>query len=79
MSDKTKTIRDKEAGVLFDIDSDNGNGSVGRTLPYISDDIINDLPEDLEEPRLSENAITVLERRYLAKDENGAGRDHCEI
>ena len=35
--------------------------------------------DDYYEPQLSENALTVLKKRYLLKDENRYDRDHKEI
>ena len=58
----SNTILDStESGIP--VDSDNENPEKKR-LPYIP-------PDELPEPKLSENAITVLKRRYLKKDDSG--------
>ena len=73
MSDKAKSAKQRDTDTLqadlssLDVNSGSGesrlrkNGALDIPQP----------PVDLIEPVLTDNAVTVLRRRYLAKDENG--------
>jgi len=74
MSEKQGAPEHQSTGTLIaDLDSDTartGNGA-GHSARRDSLPAIPPVPSDLSDPVLSENALTVLRRRYLAKDENG--------
>jgi len=72
------TLADLRESVESLVASTNGNGShtvhsspVTRELPQSVSLVPKLIPEDLPDPNLSENAITVLKRRYLEKDATG--------
>ena len=73
MSDKQGAQVPDTGTLIADLDSDSARQgkNAGRAARQDFLPVITPLPDDLPDPVLSENALTVLRRRYLARDNHG--------